>query len=188
MRRPSPALVVSSVALLFSVSGTAVASGALDGSKLVGNSVTSAKVKNQTLQVKDLSLSARSSLRGQTGPAGPQGTKGDKGDPGPKGAPGTPGTPGTPGAPGAPGVSGQVMFTGIHVLLGSQVTSTFTTSCPAGKKLLGGGVVTFNKKVQVLSSAPASTTAWTAQVTTYSGSPIGTHTAVHIKLICANVS
>lgn len=181
MRRISPATVIATVALVAATTGTATAAGVIDGSKLLGNSVTSAKVKNGSLQTKDLSASARNSLRGQTGPQGPQGTKGDKGDPGEKG------DKGPKGDTGAPGVSGHQIYNSIHVLLGSTSGATFTATCPSGKRVLGGGVITFNKKVQVLSSYPSSSTQWTAQVTTYSGAPLGTHTPVHLRLVCANV-
>ncbi len=182
MRRISPASIIATVALIFAVTGTATAAGLINGSDLKGNSVTSAKIRNGSLQSKDLSTSARIQLRGQTGP---QGTKGDKGE---KGDKGDPGPKGLTGPQGAPGISGHQVVLGIHVLLGSSTSATFNDTCPSGKRVIGGGVVTFNKKVQVLASAPTSSTTWTTQVTTYSGTPIGTHTPVHARIICANVS
>lgn len=179
MRRISPATIIATVALIFAVTGTATAAGLINGSALKGNSVTSAKIKNGSLQSKDLTTSARIELRGQTGPQGTTGEKGDKGEKG---------DTGTTGPQGAPGISGHQVVQGVHVLLGSRSSSTFTTVCPAGKRVLGGGVVTFDKRVQVLTSAPTTANQWTASVTTYSGAPIGTHTAVHLRIICANVS
>ncbi len=182
-RRPSPAIIVAIVALVFAATGSATAAGLISGSQLVGNSVTSAKIKNRTLQVKDLSPAARQALRGKQGPAGPAGPAG--GEPGPQG----PAGPAGPAGPqGAPGISGHQVVTGIHVLLGNQVTRTFTTACPAGKKLLGGGVRGFDKRQRILASYPSADNAWTAQVTTFSGAPIGVHTPVHLRLICADVA
>jgi hypothetical protein len=92
-RRPSPALVVSTLALVVAMAGTGYAAFSLPknsvGSKQIkANAVTSSKVKNRSLRGTDFKA-------GQL-PAGPRGLKGDKGDPGDPGAPGTPGTPGTP--------------------------------------------------------------------------------------------
>ncbi len=74
------------------------------------------------------------------------------------------------------------------MLLGSQTSATFVSTCPAGKRILGGGTITFTKKVQVLASYPSGVNQWVSQVTTFSGVPIGTHTAVHTRMVCANVT
>jgi hypothetical protein len=63
-----------------SVGSKQIRKRAVGSSELRTNSVTSRSVRNRTLRTSDLSLSARSSLRGaqgppgQTGPAGPAGT------------------------------------------------------------------------------------------------------------------
>ena len=85
-RRPSPALVVSIIALVVATAGTGYAALSLPknsvGSKqLKPNAVTSSKVKNRSLRATDFK-------QGQL-PAGAQGLKGDKGDKGDTGAPGT---------------------------------------------------------------------------------------------------
>jgi hypothetical protein len=116
--RPSPATVISTVALIVALGGTSYAAITLPknsvGSKQIKkNAVTSAKVKNSSLtgsDVKNSSLTGsdvkNGSLTGSdvkngsltgaklapgsvpAGPAGPQGPAGPKGDTGPKGATG----------------------------------------------------------------------------------------------------
>jgi hypothetical protein len=82
LRRPSPALAISLVALFISLAGGAYAATQLPrnsvGSKqLKKNSVTSSKVKNGSLLSKDFKA-------GQL-PAGPPGLQGPKGDTGARG-------------------------------------------------------------------------------------------------------
>lgn len=191
-RRPSPAVAISIAALALAGTGSATAASLIDGSQLKSNSVSGTKIKDRSLTLKDISPSTRAALRGQStlqaGQAGPQGPKGDKGDPGTPGLKGDPGPQGPAGPQGAPGISGHQVINDIHVLLGSQTGATFVSTCPAGKRILGGGTITFNKKVQVLASYPNGVNQWVSQVTTFSGVPIGVHTAVHTRLICANVS
>jgi hypothetical protein len=197
-RRPSPAVAISIAALALAGTGSATAASLIDGSHLKPNSVSGAKIKDRSLTLKDISPSTRAALRGQptlqagqTGAQGPQGPKGDKGD---KGDPGTPGTKGDkgdkgdPGPQGVPGISGYQVVNDIHVLFGNTSSSTFVSTCPAGKRILGGGTITFNKKVQVLASYPDGVNRWVSQVTTYSGVPIGVHTPVHTRMVCANVA
>lgn len=84
--RPSPAMVVASLALLLALGGTSYA--AIQA--LPRNSVT-------TVQVKDFSLLARDFKRGQVprGPAGPAGPAGPQGPQGPQGAQGPAGAAGS---------------------------------------------------------------------------------------------
>jgi hypothetical protein len=71
----SPALVVAIVALVASLSGTAVAAKLLTGKQIANGSVTGADIKNKSLTKKDF----KGSLRGPAGPAGPQGAQGPQG-------------------------------------------------------------------------------------------------------------
>lgn len=81
LRPPSPALVMSFIALFAALGGGAVAyaSGLIPGSQ----------IKNHSIPAKKLTRSAVKALRGQpgpagqTGPAGPAGTRGPAGPPGP---------------------------------------------------------------------------------------------------------
>ena len=66
MRRPSPALVLSSCALFVALGGPAAAqraAQAIPGARLVGNSVTGAKIRDGSLAAKDLSARARRTLK-----------------------------------------------------------------------------------------------------------------------------
>ncbi|MET0603453.1 MAG: hypothetical protein ABW167_15815 [Baekduia sp.] len=81
LNRLSYANVVATLALFIALGGTSYAA-----LKLPKNSVGSTQIKtgavhtgeiaNRTIRLGDISLSARSSLRGQTGPQGPQGPAG----------------------------------------------------------------------------------------------------------------
>jgi hypothetical protein len=183
--RPTPAMLVALIALVFAATGTAAAAGMLSGSKLTNNSVTSAKIRNASLGVQDLSSTARSSLRGNTGP---QGNPGTPGTPGTKGDKGDKGLTGPQGPQGTPGVSNIQHIEAIHVLLGSQTSSYWYDSCPAGKRLLSGGVYLYDNRQVIKIAAPTSTSTFLTQVRTQNGAAIGTHTAVHTHLICASVS
>ena len=83
-RRPSPATVISLVALFVALGGTGYAAFAVPR-----NSVGSAQVVNHSLQTADLSRKAVSALKGGRGPEGPAGPQG------PAGATGAAGTAGT---------------------------------------------------------------------------------------------
>src|SRR3954449_6192056 len=92
--RPSPALVVSVIALSVALGGTSYAAIVLPansvGTKQIKkNAVTTAKVKNGSLRSVD--FGAGQLPTGATGATGAQGAKGDKGDKGDKGANGTDG-------------------------------------------------------------------------------------------------
>ena len=116
--------IMSCLAVAIAATGTAWAV------TLPPNSVTSATVKNKSLQVVDLSPAAVAALHGAkgaagaTGPAGPVGAAGAKGSTGSTGAPGTPGTPGAAGAP----LRLRSSMTGGTATVTSASTSTLTMS------------------------------------------------------------
>jgi hypothetical protein len=85
MPRPSPALAVACIALFASLAGNAIA--------VTHSLVTSKDIKDGTIQLVDLSPSARAALRGQRGPIGPQGPEGRQGLQGPQGPAGQPADP-----------------------------------------------------------------------------------------------
>lgn len=97
VRRPSPSMLVSMLALLVATAGTAGAAGLgkhypyWTGVDIVNGSLTGVDIKNKSLTRVDF----RGSVRGPRGPAGAngangaQGAKGDKGDAGAAGAAGT---------------------------------------------------------------------------------------------------
>jgi hypothetical protein len=86
--RPSPAMVVACVALLFAMTGAGYAAGML-GPNTVGtkqlkkNAVISSKVKNRSLLAVD--FKAGQLPKGAPGPQGPQGSQGPAGPAGPAG-------------------------------------------------------------------------------------------------------
>ena len=122
VRRPSPALVIACIALVFALAGTSYATvlqvprNSVGTAQLKSNAVTSAKVKNRTLLRADF---APGQL--QAGPIGPAGPTGPAGPAGPA------------------GLSGLEK---IDTTSASNSISpkTQTTTCPTGKRLLGGGV------------------------------------------------
>ena len=128
LRRPSPALVVASLALAVALGGTSYATvlqvprasvgtpqlknGAVTTPKLARNAVTSAKVRNGSLLRAD--FRANSLPRGPAGPPGPAGPAGP---------------------PGLSTVERIESSVGPNSVAG-KVTSL---TCPSGKRLIGGG-------------------------------------------------
>lgn len=128
VRRPSPALVISCVALTVALGGTSYATvlnvpknsvgpaqlktSAVTNKKIAANAVTSAKVQNGSLVRGD--FTAGSLPAGPAGPAGPVGPAGPA------------------------GLSGleRVEATSIN---NSTPSRTGAIACPSGKRLLGGG-------------------------------------------------
>ncbi|MGA9746243.1 MAG: hypothetical protein WBQ50_02185, partial [Nocardioides sp.] len=76
LKLPSPAAVVAVVALVVAGSGASYAAGKIDTGDLSKNAVTSKKIKNGTIKVKDIKGSAVAALKGATGPAGAAGPAG----------------------------------------------------------------------------------------------------------------
>jgi hypothetical protein len=90
--KPSPALVISLIALVFAMTGTGIAAKGL---------VTGKQIRDGSISAQDLSASVRKQLArtGAAGAAGPAGAPGAKGDQGPKGDQGAKGDTGVPPAP-----------------------------------------------------------------------------------------
>ena len=108
LQRPSPALVVSVIALSVSLGGTGYAAIVLPadsvGTKQIKrNAITGAKVKNRSLLATD--------FKANQIPAGPTGANGANGA---SGAPGVPGVPGATGAQGAQGPKGDKGDPGVN--------------------------------------------------------------------------
>lgn len=88
LRRPSPALVVASLALVLSLGGTGYAAlklprNSVGAAQIKANAVTSAKIKDGTLRMTDFKAAdapaGPQGIRGQEGPRGPAGPEGDAG-------------------------------------------------------------------------------------------------------------
>jgi hypothetical protein len=100
--------------------------------------------------------------QGAKGDPGPQGPKGDQGDPGVQGPKGDQGDPGPQGQPG--GISGYQIVTDSGLSGGGYVGTSMT--CPAGKKVVGGGV---RGGIDVAESFPADDHTWEVSLTTRAG-------------------
>jgi hypothetical protein len=73
MRRPSPALVLSCIAVFLSAAGGAVAAGQINGKQIKDGSITGKDIKNDSLTGTDIKGNVRGpeGPRGATGPQGP---------------------------------------------------------------------------------------------------------------------
>lgn len=171
LRRPSPALVIASLALVFAMAGTGYATGlqvprgsvgtpqlrngAVTTPKIANNSITSAKVRNGTLVAADF---ARGQLpAGPAGPAGPPGVAGVE-----RNQVATP--------------SNSTNFKGIFL------------ACPEGKRLIGGGALVnpVNTPVAIVASYPDNDNVWRAfarETTAFAGS-----WSLTVYTICATVA
>jgi hypothetical protein len=138
MKKPSPALILSTAALFASLGGGAYASG-----YLAPHSVGARELKNNavtTIAVKDRSLRAQDFAAGEL-PAGPQGPKGDTGEQGPKGDTGPRGPKGDTGEQGSkgdPGVTGTHVVEVISTIVNGAGKHNFA-NCDAGETAIGGG-------------------------------------------------
>jgi Collagen triple helix repeat (20 copies) len=130
-------------------------------------------------------------LQGIQGPAGPQGVQGPAG---PQGASSSvPGPPGPTGAAGPPGPTDSLVTapvsatTPISAPLGTVASATAT--CPAGKKILGGGVtitvtVTAQQsRVAPRDNFPSASNAWTGTLVITSGL-IGASATISVYAVC----
>jgi hypothetical protein len=178
LRRPSPALVVASVALLVTLGGTGYATvlqvprasvgtpqlknNAVTTGKLAANAVTSTKVRNGSLR--------RVDFVGGKLPAGPPGPTGPAGPAGPPGLSGVERIEAT-------GAMNSVAFKGAFL------------ACPGGKRLIGGGARINggpNIPVALIQSFPDNDNVWRTsarETATFQGS-----WSVTVFAICAMTS
>lgn len=162
-RRPSPAMLVSFVALLVALGGTSYAAITLPANsvgtkQLKKSAVTGKKVKNRSLKAVDFAL-------GQL-PRGPQAVQGVQGPQGPAGATGA---------------------TNVTVRGGAEETGTSTASCQTGERAVGGGGISsngvlYNTTPSEVSGTP---TAWEASAVTGTGTGTGTAADVQAWVVCA---
>ena len=133
--RVSPALIIACLALGIALGGTgfaavvaALPANSVGTPQLKKDAVTSAKIRNGTLQRADFrSDQLPTGIPGSPGPAGPQGLKGDTGP------------------TGASGLVGDVTLHSASVTvpaytsLGTYSNRAVISNCDAGEKGLGGG-------------------------------------------------
>jgi hypothetical protein len=135
-RRPSPAIVISLLALFVALGGTSYAALTITGKQVKDSSLTGKDIKNSTItssDVKDGSLLSKDFKAGQipAGPAGPQGAQGPQGTQGPKGDKGEKGDKGDTGPSDAFAAYRDLISP--PPLPASSSTTVITLSVPAGK-------------------------------------------------------
>lgn len=156
IRTLKPATILASLALLFSLSGTAVAGALITSANVKNNSLTGIDIRNESLGTADVKngsllpkdFKAGTLPAGQQGPAGPAGPAGPVGPQGPQGL---------------NGVSGlEIVYE--TSATNSDTEKVVTASCPAGKKVVGGGGYAFNltfpDEVAIVASFPVNGTSW----------------------------
>jgi hypothetical protein len=129
MRRPSPALVLSCIAVFLSAAGGAVAAGQINGKQIKDGSVTGKDIKNDSLTGTDIKGDVR----------------------GPKGPPGSRGPQGLAGLAGSGGVNVSYQFG--EATISTDGLTTVDVLCPAGQVAVGGGFIV-TPPVTVRSSQP----------------------------------
>lgn len=135
------------------------------------------------IDVDDPGIQGVEGPQGPTGPPGPQGPRGVKGLKGPTGITGPPGAEGQPGPTGPQGPSGPPATLPIVARSNKEATCdrftncTATATCPATYQVIGGGCGQTSpfasgqlQNLQVVSSYPSGTTAWTCLYTNNGGS------------------
>ena len=128
-------------ALFFALGGTSFAAGK---ALLPWNSVGTKQVINGSLQTNDLSKTARSALKGNTGLRGPAGPTGAQGAQGAQGTTGAQGATGAQGVQGAPGQSATKLF----VALDADGTLTKNSGATlASHTVTGVYRITFNTDI-----------------------------------------
>jgi len=165
LRHPSPALVISLIALFVALGGTTYAAA-----NLPTNSVGTAQIRNGAVTKTKIAKETRAGLRGSRGATGPQGSAGPKGNQGIQGIPGAKGDQGPKGDQGIQGIQGPKGDQGIQGIQGPKgdqgiqgiqgppglnamgyltsaltkvspnSTATASVACPSGMVVTGGGV------------------------------------------------
>jgi hypothetical protein len=171
-RLPSPAIVVAAIALLVALGGTSIAAvsqvprASVGTPQLKNNAVTGAKIAASTItsaDVKNGSLLRGDFKAGQI-PAGPAGP------------------PGPAGLSAREQVSAETTLTALG-------PKNVTATCPAGKKVIGGGVELSGagrNRVSVTENKPFGDNAWEAEAFEVVNTNQTWKVVVHA--LCANVA
>jgi hypothetical protein len=209
--RPSPALVVASLALLLSLGGSAYAAVALapgsvgtrqlkdsavTNGKLAGDSVTADKVKPYSLLRQDFAPGqlpagpkGPAGTQGPAGATGPQGPAGKTGPQGPAGATGAQGPAGATGAQGPAGVSGYQVITSTSPTTATSQKAV-AADCPAGENVLGGGVLSGTVSTDTLATQQSypdnDNTQWFGAANDLAANP--SPWTLQVYAICAHVN
>lgn len=195
LNKPVTALAVAFIALFVALGGSSLARPSVRAAASpAGLAKKADRHARSALRRANLALSTAKSNSGPQGPAGPpgpggpQGPQGSRGASGPQGPTGNTGLTGATGRTGGPGLSGYevVLLGGImHV---GDITKDFDVPCPAGKKVLGGGVAVFNNKIVVPVSTPTDDgNRWSVHAQTVDNSRVTQDSSVNIRITCANI-
>ena len=149
--RPSPAMVVAMLALVFALTGTGIAAvtalprNSVGTKQLRNGAVVSSKVRNHSLLARDF---RRGQLpRGPIGPAGPAGPQGPAGPAGPAG-------------------NLAVGVREADAAVGPGRRAFAIAACPSGQRAIGGGVYladsTPDNQDAIMRNAPVNSTGGTA--------------------------
>ena len=200
-RRPSPATVLSMIALFVALGGTSYAALSIGSAQVRNNSLTSSDIKNNTVKSADVrngslllkDFKAGQLVSGAPGPAGPAGLAGPVGPAGPAGAKGDTGATGAKGDKGdtgSPGVSGLEIVSSSSP--SNSTPKSHVATCPAGKTVIAGGyrVIGQAGNIVIDENEPSfqsaqSTTAWWVEAHENAATDINWSVTVHA--ICAVV-
>ncbi len=190
--RPSPALVVSVIALSVALGGTSYAAIVLPANsvgtrQIKKNAVTGAKVKNGSLRKAD--FGAGQIPAGATGATGAAGANGATGATGPKGAKGDKGDAGTDGT----GIANIVVRESASTAVAASAIVSVTASCLTGERATGGGwdasgtgefgTVALDSQPTMSAGVPVGWTVKVNNVTTLAGN--AQPSSVVAKVVCA---
>jgi hypothetical protein len=155
-KRLSYANVTATLALVFAMSGGALAAHHY--------------LINSTKQINPKVLSKLKGRTGKTGPAGPQGLAG------------APGAKGETGPPGPTKLSTIKQVFGTEVFVASNKTGTSRATCPAGTRVVSGGVDIESENVAPnfeISKAMAELKGWEVEI----GNPFGSGESIFVEAI-----
>jgi hypothetical protein len=201
--RPSPGVVIASIALLVALSGTSIAAvtaavpnnsvgtsqlkndavtsakiknGQVQNADLGSNAVTSNKIKNGTIQASDLSSGAKTS--GPAGPTGPTGPAGPQGPAGPKG------DSGNNSLVAFANVNGTGASPSIRSFGGQGTTGASVSSCGTGcfDVTFTGSYPNATSKDRIASFATADTDNYDWASTSLNSSPVPTTASITIRV------
>jgi hypothetical protein len=176
-KRISPPLIISILAVVFSIAGSATAASLITGRQIKNGSITGADVKNRSISSSDLTSATVRKLR-KAGPIGPVGP------PGPQGAGGPRGLPGLPGPQGAPGVSTGTRLTRVQnkETLQPDTSGFVTATCPQGSGVVSGGYLDEGLGLVIGSDTFGASNAWSIK---YDNMGTGTTADVTAFAYCA---
>jgi hypothetical protein len=178
IRTFNPTTVIAVIALLFSLTGTAVAGALVTGANVKNGSLTGLDVKNESLGSVDIRNGSIKPIdvKGGSFPTGPQGPQGPEGPQG-------------PGGPQGPAGLSNLQIVTASSTNNSTALKIVSASCPAGKRVVGGGAYVndpgWPNDIGIVGSYPNVTT-YTA-VATEQGVFLG-NWRLAAKAICATVA